>query len=111
MTTAVGIPANVLIAWPALPDRECPCHRKCGRNVKIVCEDGWNNIGDWLPEKIAESPMDVNLLVQVLIYWSPAAQNPQEAFEHEFDRLEAELMPLVAVIDDAQYLARRGGAW
>jgi hypothetical protein len=111
MTTAVGIPANVLIAWQALPDRECPCRRKCGRNVKIVYEDGWNDIGDWLPEKVAESPLDVDLLVQVLIYWSPAAQGSQEAFDRECDRLEAELGPLVAAIDDAKYLARRGGDW
>jgi hypothetical protein len=109
MTTAVGIPANVLIAWQALPDRECPCRRKCGRTVKIMCENGWNDIGDWLPEKIAESPLDVDLLVPVVIYWSPAAQGSQEAFDRELDRLEVELGPLVAAIDDAEYLARRGG--
>lgn len=94
MTTAVGIPANVLIAWQALPDRECPCRRKCGRTVKIVCEDGWNDIGGWLPEKVAESPLDVDLLVQVLIYWIPGATDSQETFDREYDRLEVGLTPL-----------------
>jgi hypothetical protein len=111
MTTAVGIPANVLIAWQALPDRECSCRRKCGRTVKVVCEDGWNDIGGWLPEKVAESPLDVDLLVQVLIYWSPATQGSQEVSDREFDRLEVELVPVVAAIEDAEYLARRGGDW
>jgi hypothetical protein len=38
--------------------------------VKIVCADGWNDIGDWLPEKVAESPLPLcQAGVRHLIYY------------------------------------------
>lgn len=94
------IPESVLQAWSVLPDRECPCKDRCGRKVKIVCEAGWNNIGGWLPEQVAPNPLDVDLLMQVLIYWSPAAEPSasQEEFNEECDRLERELQEMLAPV-------------
>ncbi|GGM52829.1 hypothetical protein ACFFX1_55330 [Dactylosporangium sucinum] len=85
------IPANVVDAWSVLPDRRCPCQANCGRNVKVVCEDGWNDIGDWLPPHVAEAPLDPDLLVQVLIYWVLPDGASQAEFNREYDRLEAEV--------------------
>ena len=87
------VPAHVLEAWAVLPDRDCPCRKRCGQTVKIVCEDGWNNIDDWLPQEVSKAPLDPDLLAQVLIYWSPAAGRgaTQKEYEAECDRLEGEL--------------------
>lgn len=85
------IPAHVVEAWKVLPDRRCPCRAKCGRNVKIVCEDGWNDLGDWLPPHVADAPLDSDLLVQVLIYWVLPDGASQVEFNREYDRLEAEV--------------------
>jgi hypothetical protein len=81
--------------------------------VKIVCEDGWNDIAHWLPDEAAKAPLDVDLLVQVLVYWSPVSEPPatQDDFNRECDRLEAELTPAIVAADNAEHLARRGGDW
>jgi hypothetical protein len=78
----------------------------------LACDtaDGWNDIGDWLPQELAKAPLDVVLLAQVLMYWSPA-QASQAEFNRECDRLESELASAVSAADDAEYLARRGGDW
>ncbi|MFG3710975.1 hypothetical protein [Micromonospora sp. NPDC047730] len=85
------IPAHVVEAWSVLPDRQCPC--RCGQRAKIVCEDGWRDIGSWLSDEVSKAPLDMDLLTQVLIYWSPASERgaPQEQYDAECDRLEAEL--------------------
>jgi hypothetical protein len=85
------IPDHVVEAWEVLPDCRCPCRTKCGCNVKIVCTDGWNDIGNWLPQHVADAPLDPDLLVQVLIYWVLPDDAPQADFNREYDRLEAEM--------------------
>lgn len=85
------IPAHVVEAWKVLPDRLCPCRVKCGRNVKVVCTEGWNDLGAWLPPHVTEAPLDPDLLVQVLIYWVLPSGASQAEFNRKYDRLEAEV--------------------
>lgn len=89
----IELPDVLVNAWSILPDRRCPCRRRCGKTVKIVCGPGFAEIGNWLPDKVLERPYDVDLLAQVLIYWNREAEGGQAPYMRVCDQMEAELTP------------------